>query len=204
MKRLECVIPIHKPRLGEYLFFLLSGAITSIPLTLFINIGGDYLLAGVSAADASLLSLVLFAPFIEEFAKAFPLFYRHGETQRSIVNLALCAGLGFAIVEFLEYIFLLGVSPIVRLPGLVFHSASTSITAYGIATKKPLPYYLLAVLLHASNNFLAVVDPFVPSVIILAITVFIAWSLYRKTKERFINPTPCETHENPTPQPNAA
>lgn len=198
MKRFECVIPIHKPRIGEYLFFLLSGAITSIPLTLFINVGGDYFLTGISATDASLISLVLFAPFIEEFAKAFPLFYRHGETQRSIVNLALCAGLGFAVVEFLEYVFLLGVSPIVRLPGLLFHSASTSITAYGIATKKPLPYYLLAVLLHASNNFLAAAYPYVPAVIVLAITVFISWKLYSKTKERFIDPTPCETQENPT------
>jgi RsiW-degrading membrane proteinase PrsW (M82 family) len=192
MKKVECVIPLHKPRTDEYLFFLLSGAITSIPLTMFINLGGEYLLVGFSATDAYLISLVLFAPFIEEFSKVFPLFYRHGETQRSILNLALCAGLGFAIVEFLEYVFILGVSPVYRLPGLLFHPASASIAAYGIATKKPVPYYLLAVLLHFSNNFLAATSPIVPSVVILAITVFIFWRLYNKTKEQFIDPSPCE------------
>jgi RsiW-degrading membrane proteinase PrsW (M82 family) len=197
MKRLECTIPIHKPRIGEYLFFLLSGAITSIPLTMFINVGGDYLLTGLSSTDAYLISLVLFAPFIEEFSKVFPLFYRHGETQRSILNLALCAGLGFAIVEFLEYVFILGVSPVYRLPGLLFHPASASIAAYGIATKKPIPYYFLAVLLHFANNFLAATSPIVPSVVILAITVFISWSLYNKTKEKFIDPTPCEVKPEP-------
>ena len=85
--------------------------------------------------------------------------------------------------------FLLGVNPIVRLPGLFFHPASTSITAYGIATKRPLPFYLAAVTLHFSNNFLAVINPFAVqgSILIVAITVFTSWRLHNRTKERFIN-----------------
>ena len=46
---------------------------------------------------------------------------------------------------------------IVRIPGVIFHASSAAITAYGIAKKKPLPYYLTSVLLHAANNFFAVV-----------------------------------------------
>ena len=107
-----------------------------------------------TAFSAALLIVVL-APFIEEIAKVFPLFYRHGETERSIVTLGLLIGLGFGIAEFIEYVFFVGVPPIARVPGIIFHASSATITAYGIAKKNPLPYYLLAVTLHIANNFLA-------------------------------------------------
>jgi RsiW-degrading membrane proteinase PrsW (M82 family) len=101
----------------------------------------------------------------------------------------LFVGLGFGVVELLTYVLLLGANPIVRLPGLFFHPASTGITAYGIATKRPLPFYLVAVILHFSNNFLAVISPFdiQLSSIIVAITVFTSWRLHSKTREKFIN-----------------
>jgi hypothetical protein len=41
-------IPVHKPRLEEKLFFLLSGAIVSVPLTLFISQLSDYLFLSMS------------------------------------------------------------------------------------------------------------------------------------------------------------
>ena len=37
---------------------------------------------------------MVLAPFIEELAKVFPLFYRHGETQRSLVTLGLLDWVG--------------------------------------------------------------------------------------------------------------
>jgi RsiW-degrading membrane proteinase PrsW (M82 family) len=189
MKKGEVVIQLHKPSVNERLFFLLCGGILSVPLTLFIDQYASELLAGFSTFYASLISVAVFAPFIEEFSKIFPLFYRHGETQRSIFNLALFVGLGFGIVEFLTYIFALGASPIERIPGLFFHPASTSITAYGVATKRPIPYYFAAVALHFSNNFLAVINSSaVPSsLLIVAVAVFTSYWLHGKTKEKFIN-----------------
>jgi RsiW-degrading membrane proteinase PrsW (M82 family) len=189
MSQGECVIKLHKPDTVELLFFFLCGVITSVPLTLFVAQFADSFLVGFDAFSATLISTAVFAPFIEEFSKAFPLFYRHGETERSIFNLALFVGLGFGVVELLTYVFLLGVNPIARLPGLFFHPASTSITAYGIATKRPLPFYLVAVTFHFSNNFLAVLNPFDIqfSSIIVAITVFMSWRLHSRTRAKFIN-----------------
>ncbi len=139
--------------------------------------------------DIALLTIAIFAPFIEEFSKIFPLFYRHGETQRSIFTLALFVGLGFGIVEFFTYVITIGPGVIAdRIPGLLFHPASASISAYGIATKKPLPYYLAAVSLHFANNILAVTvpRPFPTSFIILVIALFASWRLYQKAKDKFI------------------
>jgi RsiW-degrading membrane proteinase PrsW (M82 family) len=189
MSQGECVIKLHKPDMVELLFFFLCGVITSVPLTLLFAQFADSLLASFDTFSATLISTAVFAPFIEEFSKAFPLFYRHGETERSIFNLALFVGMGFGVIELLTYVLLLGVNPVARLPGLFFHPASTAITAYGIATKKPLPFYLVAVTLHFSNNFLAVTNPFgiQLSSIIVAITVFTSWRLHSKTREKFIN-----------------
>jgi len=182
-------IKIHKPSFNERIFFLISGAIMSVPLTLFITQFADPFLSGFSNVASTLISVAVLAPLIEEFSKIYPLFYRHGETQRSIFNLALLVGLGFGIVEFFTYVFGLGTNPINRIPGLFFHPASTSISAYGIAVGKPFQFYAFAVLLHFANNFLAVTNPYpVPtSLIIVLITVFTSYKLYNNTKEKFID-----------------
>ena len=185
----DYIIEIHKPASEEKLFFFLCGVITSVPLTLFFAQFTNFFLSGIDVVYATLISAAGFTPFIEEFAKAFPLFYRHGETERSIFSLALFVGLGFGVVELLTYTLLLGANPIARLPGLFFHPASTSIAAYGIATKRPLPFYLVAVPLHFAHHFLAVINPSsIPfSSIITGITVFTSWLLYRRTRKRFID-----------------
>ena len=104
-----------------------------------------------------LVSVVIVSPFVEEFAKAFPLLYRHGETERSIFTLGLLVGLGFGLVEFFIYVFVLNVPVVYRLGGVLFHTASTSITAYGIAKGRAASFYLVSVVLHFSNNFFAFV-----------------------------------------------
>ena len=185
----EARIPIHRPNPSEMLFFFLCGVVTSVPLTIFIAQFADSLLVGYSLFYTQLISTALFAPLIEEFSKIFPLFYRHGETQRSVFNLALLVGLGFGLVEMLTYVFVIGVPIQVRLPGLLFHPASTAISAYGIATKKPLLFYGIAVALHFASNFLAVTNPFQPisaSILIVGITVFVAWYLRNRTREKII------------------
>ena len=171
------------------IFFFLCGVIISVPLTLFIYQYTNTLLTGLNTFTIALVSRAFFAPFIEEFAKAYPLFYRHGETQRSIFNLAVLVGLGFGIVELLTYVSL-GVPIIYRLPGLFFHPASTALTAYGIATKRPLPFYLIAVFFHFANNYFALVLtgdlPLLGSILVVSMTVFAFWELRNRTKEKIV------------------
>jgi len=145
----QCVIPIHKPSKKELLFFFISGIVVSVPIAFFF----ENLVAFVPA----IVSIAVLAPFVEELAKVFPLFYRHGETERSLVTLGVLIGLGFGISELVEYVVFLNVPLIVRIPGVVFHASSAAITAYGVAKKNPWPYYLISVTLHATNNFFSIV-----------------------------------------------
>ena len=188
MQKDKITITLHKPDISEMIFFFLCGVITSVPLTLFIYQYTDTLLVGLNSFTIALVSRAVFAPFIEEFSKAYPLFYRHGETQRSLVDLAAIVGLGFGLVELLTYVAVLGVPIAYRLPGLFFHPASTAITAYGIATKRPLPFYLAAVFLHFANNLFALTSavPIVTSVLVIALTVFVFWQLRNRTKEKIV------------------
>jgi RsiW-degrading membrane proteinase PrsW (M82 family) len=176
----QCVIPLHKPSRKELAFFFASGILVSIPIASFFE---GFYPTGFSAA----LLIVILAPFIEEIAKVFPLFYRHGETEKSIVTLGLLIGLGFGIAEFIEYVFFVGVPPVARVPGIIFHASSAAITAYGIAKKNPLPYYLLAVTLHMANNFLALSgDIFFgvfAEVLVLVSVYLLAWRFYRQASK---------------------
>jgi RsiW-degrading membrane proteinase PrsW (M82 family) len=190
----EVVVPVHRPSLTEKVFFLLSGMVSSVPLTLFVNQFVDSLLGSLSLFYAVLLSVVVLSPFVEEFAKAFPLLYRHGESERSIFTLGLLVGLGFGLVEFLLYVFVLGVSPVFRFGGVVFHAASTSITAYGIAKGRAASFYLISVVLHFSNNFFAFVFALADTAllygpwslgtyVVMAATLYLSVRLYRRTSE---------------------
>jgi hypothetical protein len=178
-----CVIPLHKPKLREYVFFFATGIVVSIPFAVYFES------AFPTTALSAVLLIVVGAPLIEEMAKVFPLFYRHGETERSIVTLGLLIGLGFGIAEFVQYIAFVGTPPIVRVPGVIFHASSAAITAYGIAKKKPLPYYLVAVFLHLGNNFLAVIGDFFSiflQLLVLLITYLLAWRYWHMAKKDVI------------------
>ena len=182
-------LPVHKPDIKEKIFFFLSGLLVSVPFTLFFSGLTDTLCVALPQFLGSLCSTVLFAPFIEEFAKVFPLFYRHGETQRSLVNLAILTGLGFGITELALYVLVLGAPIVARVPGVIFHASSASITAYGISLKKPVVFYLIAVSLHLANNFFALLTnalSFVPVLTVLVITYFLAWRLYNQTSEKVV------------------
>ena len=183
------IIHTHKPDLNEKVFFFGCGVTISVPLTLFIYQYTDLLLIGLNPFIIALFAQVIFAPFIEEFAKSYPLFYRHGETERAIFNLSLIVGLGFGIVEAFTYIFVLKVPLIYRLPGIFFHPASTAITGYGIAKKRPIPYYLIAVMFHLANNFISLTNSssLIGSILIVSGCVFVAWRLRKDTKEIMIS-----------------
>ena len=185
----KAVIHVHKPDIKEKIFFFISGVLVSVPFTLFFSDFTDTLCVALPMLYGEICSVVIFAPFIEEFAKVFPLFYRHGETERSIVTLAVLIGLGFGVTEFALYVFTLGASPIARLPGLIFHASSAGITGYGIAKKKPVPYYLIAVSLHLSNNLFALLGTnlsIIPGLAILVTAYLLAWRFYNQTSETVI------------------
>jgi hypothetical protein len=181
-------IPLHRPDAREKLFFFISGFIISVPLTLYLGAFTDYFCVVLPVFYATMCSTAITTPFIEEFAKAYPLFYRHGETERSIFTLGFLVGLGFGVSEFLVYTLTLGVPVAIRLPALFFHAATTSITAYGIATKRPVQFFLIAVFLHFVNNFSALFGLFwfIGGPAAVALAYILSWSLYRKTSERFI------------------
>jgi RsiW-degrading membrane proteinase PrsW (M82 family) len=186
----KVTIPVHKPSLKERIFFFISGVIVSIPMAVFFESLASFFPSyyySLPEPYASVLSIAILAPIIEEFGKAYPLFYRHGETKKSVMNLGFLVGLGFGITEFLEYVLIVRVSPILRLPGIFFHAANTSIVAYGIANKKSATFYLVAVALHFSYNIAALFDPFQFLILIIfLLTLLLFGYLYEKTPETFI------------------
>ena len=181
-------IPVHKPKLKEKLFFLLSGAIVSVPLTLFISQFSDYLIASMPSSYANILAVAILAPLIEEFSKAYPLLYRHGETERSIFVLGFLVGIGFGVVEFIEYVVFFQAPIVLRLPGIFFHASTTSIVAFGIGKKRPTAFYLVAVGLHLVNNLLAILGPvwYVGGPVVIGLAYFLSWHIYSRTVERTI------------------
>lgn len=167
------------------LFFLASGIIVSIPMALFFEPSTTFLGRYFSDVTSLILAVVILAPIIEEFAKAYPLFYRHGESQRSLFSMGFLVGLGFGIVEFLAYVIIVGVPWYVRVPGLFFHAALTSIVAYGIAEKHATGFYLLAVFFHASVNLLAVLEvSFLLYGVFLGTVFVLSFLLYSRASEQ--------------------
>ena len=178
----------HRPGFGEMLFFLGSGVIVSIPMALFFEPSAAFLGNYFPSFEAEILAVAVLAPIIEEFAKAYPLFYRHGESQKSLFTMGLLVGLGFGITEFFAYVLLLDVPWYVRLPGLGFHATLTSIVAYGIASKRSAPFYLVAVFLHASVNFIAILQgPDLLYGLLLATAFILCFLLYTKASEQVTN-----------------
>jgi RsiW-degrading membrane proteinase PrsW (M82 family) len=174
----QCVIPIHKPSDRELAFFFISGIAVSVPMAVFFE--------SLIPVIPAIISVAVLAPFIEELAKVFPLFYRHGETERSIVTLGILMGLGFGISELVEYVALEHVPLVVRIPAVIFHFSSAAITAFGIAKKNPLPYYLISVTLHATNNFFAVENVAIgvfPELLVVIIAIVLASRFYSKSSE---------------------
>ena len=187
----KATIAVHKPDIKEKIFFLSSGLLMSVPFTLFFSDFSNSLCVAMPLLFAQVCSLVIFAPFIEEVAKVFPLFYRHGETERSLLDLGILVGVGFGVTEFVLYVFTLGAPFISRIPGIIFHASSAGITAYGIAKKKPVTFYLISVALHLANNLLALFSSevsflYIPGLIVLVATYLLAWRLYRRTSETIV------------------
>lgn len=175
-------VSVHKPGFQEKMFFFISGIITSVPLTLFANLFTDSLCVALPFFYAQICSIAIFTPFIEEFAKAYPLFYRHGESVRSLFVLGFLVGLGFGVAEFILYVFVYNQPFFARLPGIFFHASSTSIVAYGIRTGKSWLFYLIAVGLHFAINFTAFIPSlWVISTIAFMMAYYLTWYINKQT-----------------------
>jgi hypothetical protein len=90
------------------------------------------------------------------------------------------------VAEFAEYVAFMSTPPIARIPGIIFHASSATITAYGVAKKNPIPYYLIAVFLHLANNFLAVVNDLFSlfiELLVLITTYLLAWRYWHLAKK---------------------
>lgn len=180
----------HKPKIYEKLFFLFSGAVISTPFPALANSLITFLLmANLPITTASIISIAIVAPILEEFAKAYPLFYRHGETERSIFILGFLTGLGFGIAEFFLYVYGFGAPIVIRLPLILFHAAATTIVAYGIAKYQALYFYIIAVILHFLYNLSIIMSgnwTYI-AVTTVVITYFLSYYLYKQTKEKMID-----------------
>lgn len=93
-------VSVYRPGRLKKMFFLLSRIITSVPLALFVGTFTDSLCVALPIFYAQVCSIAILTPFVEDFAKDFPLFYPHGETTKSIFSLAFIVGLGFGFTEF--------------------------------------------------------------------------------------------------------
>jgi len=181
---------VHRPRLPEKLFFLFSGAVISTPFPALANSLVMYFLAlSLPGFQAALISIAIVAPILEEFAKAYPLFYRHGETERSLFILGFLTGLGFGIAEFLLYVFALQAPVIERLPLILFHATTTTIVAYGIGRYKAFIFYIIAVGLHFFYNLSILAGDLwiVGAYAAVIISYLLSWYLYHQTCEKTID-----------------
>jgi RsiW-degrading membrane proteinase PrsW (M82 family) len=184
----ECILYLHKPDKKEIAFFVISGFFLSVPMTIFFETTASGYLPNLLSIDLSrIIFTIIAAPLIEEFAKIFPIFYRHGETEKSLIILGFSLGLGFGISEFVEYVFFFGAPFYLRLPIIFFHASTTSIIAYGIVLGQTYRYYAVSVILHFFVNSLAVIKPYpvVAFIVILGVSFALFSRLYLSSSDKF-------------------
>jgi len=160
---------------GEKLFFFLSGIVVGAPVAFLFEITSHLWFTTFGV-------VTVVAPFVEEFAKANPLFFRYEKPAKSLLLFGFLAGLGFGLAESLVYV-LSGVPFIVRLPAIGFHAAGTTIVAYGVFKRATLKYYFVAVGLHILNNLFASLGLlwFVGGLGATLASYYLAWKYYQRS-----------------------
>ena len=172
---------------GRTMLAFLRGATLSIGIALLIEIMLVYVfmdmdvlrmseLLGKYPQLSTLILACVIAPFAEEFTKLigiYPFTKRAKELEDGIVYGA-AVGLGFAATENMLYessaylaggIAILITTIIIRtISSALVHASASAITGYGLSAKRFrrvswVPYFLLAVLLHATFNLVASLGP---------------------------------------------
>ena len=139
------------------------------------------------AAEKDFVLVVVLAPMLEELAKGFGVYLLgvRFASRRDGTFLGASVGLGFAAIETFTYLLaalqdggsqlagatlfgLLVLAGLRSLSSALVHPAATGITGYGIARARlsgrsavvgALPYYVFAVVLHGSYNYLVAYLP---------------------------------------------
>lgn len=161
---------------GVIIASILSLAILSI---LDAVVDRPYLFGWDRVFFVNLLLVIVIAPFVEELAKGVGVYTAHYEITEPEDGLVYgaSAGLGFAATENLLYGTLayyvggLEVSLILiavrSISSAFLHASASSVMGYGIGRRvvsngrySILPYYLLAVLMHATFNYIASLQDF--------------------------------------------
>ena len=167
-----------------YSWFFLQGLIGSAFLTIiFENFASGLLLDILEPQIAKFISIVILAPLIEEYFKIYPLFRRRSGDPRTLILFGFSIGLGFGVAEFLIYVFMVNIPVLIRLPGLLFHGASTVIATMGIIKGDLAKYYTVAVIVHAAINFLAQLGTvyIIGGLGTVLFTYVLAYKFYRST-----------------------
>lgn len=161
----------------------LFGSVVAVLIALFLEFFALYLLSNpfvreysIFAQDPSTLTfmtVIVIAPIVEEAAKLLGIsknLTRGLGSPRSGLVLGAAAGLGFAATENMLYevgalieggfVAFIAVAVIRTFSSALMHASATSVSGYGIVMKalrgrSIIPYYMTAVLMHASFNFFA-------------------------------------------------
>lgn len=159
---------------GETTFFLLSGIVVGVPVSLFFENIADQWFTTIGVAT-------VVAPFVEEYAKGSLLFFRYERRGRALVTLGLLSGLGFGLAEAALCLYL-GAAFILRLPAIFAHAAMTLIVAYGVHARRTAAYYSLAVVFHFLHNLLAALGTLTPSFGVTLVSYITAAILYQRAR----------------------
>lgn len=163
-----------------------------------------------AVGDEHFISAVFVAPFVEELAKGMGLVFILSAISREEDGMVYGAaiGLGFAATENLLYemsalsvsIAAFIITALLRIiSSTLLHATATGVTGYGIgravvgkkALITALPFYLVAVLMHATFNFIASLPSVWPntfgdwtSVVSLFLVIFFAGFAWRVMRDR--------------------
>jgi len=161
--------------IGLALLAMAFGAVAAIPAMIFESIGsaGAFFIAAGSADIVVIATVVLIAPIVEEVAKPFGLYLAHFDLKPSLTlkqwaMLGFLAGLAFALLEDLLYVFIYS-GPALGSDGMLataairlhtpVHMLCTTITGFGIGmwhqSRRIEPFaaaLAMAVLIHVFWN----------------------------------------------------
>lgn len=193
--------------MGQVLLAFLYGAIIGAGLALLLNglfnAGTVYYAEAATGLSAVFLTVVVAAPFIEELTKGLGLGRRrsHIDELEDGIIYGTAIGLGFATTENLLYgitaLYAEGVDVAIAtivyrtVSAMLLHAGTTALLGFGYArlvlrddsVAVLLPYYLVAVLIHAAYNFMVLTSGllgFVAAVVLVLILSSVMRSTIRK------------------------
>lgn len=172
-------------------FGVILGVIFSVILILLFSFTGGAIYEAISEDDyyGTLFLVCVVAPLAEEAAKGLGVFSAGKDLDEVEDGLVYGAsvGLGFAATENLLYGYLalregldifIATAIVRSISSALLHASATSATGYGIGKKKILgrghyilPYYFLAVLMHATFNFFASMESYLSLFLAIAFAI---------------------------------